>query len=225
MRTAFVVLRLAVALAIGAAAIGQISLSLGYWTDLGITNIGSNVTNFFSFFTIDANLLSLVVLVVGAVLLARGATVDPTWFLVARLSVVTYMVTTGVVYNLLLRGIELPQGSTLGWSNEILHVVAPLYLLIDWLFAPGRRPLPYRTVWAVIVFPLIWSIYTLLRGPFVEDQVFGNDYWYPYPFLNPFTSAQGYLTVAFYMLLITVIISLAALGAVWVSRRRSLNAA
>ena len=219
MRILFIVLRLGIAVAIAAAAIGQITLSLGYWTDKGVTNIGSNVTNFFSFFTIDANLLSLVAMLIGAVFLMQKKD-DPTWYLIARASVVTYMVTTGVVYNLLLRGIELPQGSTLGWSNEILHVVAPLYLLIDWLLAPGRKPLEYRAIWIVIIFPLVWAIYTLIRGPFVEDQVYGNNYWYPYPFLNPNTSAQGYLTVALYMLLITVVIALAGLGAVWVSRRK-----
>jgi hypothetical protein len=217
-RIAFIVLRILVPAAIVAAIVGQLVTSLDFWHTQGVTNIGSNVTNFLSFFTIDSNILSAVLLLVGAYFLARRVD-DPRWFLVARVSIVTYMVTTGVVYNLLLRGIELPQGSTLGWSNEILHVVAPIYLLVDWLFAPGRRPLSYRTIWVVIVFPLVWAVYTLIRGPFVTDQVYGNDYWYPYPFLNPVTSAQGYTTVAFFMLLITVVIAFAGLGAVWVSRR------
>ena len=35
----------------------------------------------------------------------------------------TYMIVTGLVYNILLRGIELPQGSEpIPWSNETLHV-------------------------------------------------------------------------------------------------------
>jgi hypothetical protein len=223
-RILFIVLRVGIAAAIAAAAFGQLFYSIDYWTDLGVTNIGSNVVNFFSFFTIDSNLLSLVLMLIGAVFLIRK-TDDPNWYLIARASVVTYMVTTGVVYNLLLRGIELPQGSTLAWSNEILHVIAPIYLLLDWVLAPGRKPLDYKTVWIVIVFPLVWSVYTLIRGPFVEDQVFGNAYWYPYPFLNPYTSAQGYVTVAFYMLLITVIIAAAGLGTVWVSRRKVSRAA
>lgn len=219
MRILFIVVRIAAATVIGAAAFGQLFQSIDYWSAKGVTNIPSNVVNFFSFFTIDSNLLSLLVLLVGAVLLIRK-TDDPEWFQVARASVVTYMVTTGVVYNLLLRGIELPQGSTLAWSNEVLHVIAPIYLLLDWILAPGRKPLRYTSVWIVIAFPLVWTIYTLIRGPFVEDQVFANDFWYPYPFLNPNTTEQGYLTVAFYILMITVLIAVAGLGTVWVSRRK-----
>lgn len=222
MRILFIVLRVAVVVAIAAAVIGQLAVSLGFWRGRGIEHVGTQVVNFFSFFTIDANILSAAVLAVGAVLMLRRRA-DPLWFQVARASVVTYMVTTGVVYNLLLRGIELPQGSTLGWSNEILHVVAPVLLLVDWLFAPGRKPLPFRIVWIVIVFPIAWAVYTLIRGPLVFDQVYGNDYWYPYPFLNPNLAPTGYFSVAFYVLLISAIISLAGLGVVWVSRRTAVR--
>ena len=76
-----------------------------------------------------------------------------------------YMATTGVVYNVLLRGIELPQGSTLPWSNEVLHVVAP-----DpdgARLAVRARPQPPRVEDDLghRVFPLVWGIYTLIRGP------------------------------------------------------------
>lgn len=225
MRPLFIVLRVIVAAAIVAAVIGQLVTSLAFWLDKGVEHIAVTVTNFFSFFTVDANVLSAVALLAGAVLGIRGMaslkyrTDDPGWFLVARVSVVTYMVTTGIVYNLLLRGIDLPQGSTLGWSNEILHVVAPIYLLVDWLFAPGRRPLPYRSVWIVIVFPIVWVVYTLVRGPFTIDEVYGRNFWYPYPFLNPNTAPEGYYSVSFFVVLISAVISLAGLGAVWISRR------
>ncbi|NQX28431.1 Pr6Pr family membrane protein [Microbacteriaceae bacterium VKM Ac-2854] len=222
MRILFTVLRAGIALAILAAIVGQMIVSLAFWEQRGVQDITTNVVNFYSFFTIDANVFSMVLMAIGAVLLLRR-TPDPRWFHVARASVVTYMVTTGVVYNLLLRGIELPQGNTLGWSNEVLHVVAPLYLLIDWLFAPGRKPLSYRVVWIVIVFPIIWAGYTLIRGPFTPDEVYGNEHWYPYPFLNPDRAATGYLSVSFYILLISAIISLAGLGVVWVSRRKSVQ--
>ena len=219
MRILFIVLRIVVPVAVVAAVIGQLVTSIGFWTDKGVTNIGSNVVNFLSFFTIESNILSAVVLLIGASLLV-GRQEDPRWFLVARLCVVTYMVTTGVVYNLLLRGIELPQGSTLGWSNEIMHVVVPIYLLVDWILAPGRRPVRWRAIWIVVIFPFVWSVYTLVRGPLVIDQVYGTDFWYPYPFMNPNVQPNGYASVAVYMLLITAVIALAGLGAIAASRTK-----
>jgi hypothetical protein len=221
MRALFIVLRIAVPIAVVAPLVGQLAVSLEFWRNSGVTNTGSNVVNFFSFFTVESNIAAAVVLLIGAGLALAGRTNDPLWFAVARASVTTYMVVTGIVYNLLLRGVELPQGSTLGWSNEVLHVVVPVYLLLDWILAPGRIALGAKRIWPILVFPVVWVIYTLLRGPFVVDQVFGNDFWYPYPFLNPNLSANGYLSVAFYVVLISAVIGLVAAGLLWISRRRA----
>jgi hypothetical protein len=174
--------------------------------------------HFFSFFTIESNVLSVIAMLVGAYFLLFRQGNDPGWYNFFRASVVTYMVTTGIVYNILLRGIELPQGSTLGWSNEILHLVGPLYLLIDWLFAPGRSPVRASRLLGVIVFPIVWVAYTLVRGPLAADYVMGNSYWYPYPFLNPNLNDQGYGVVAMYVVAIAVAIALIGAGVLWISR-------
>ena len=221
MRILFAVLRIAVAALIVAAVVGQLSLSLGYWADKGGVDTAAHTAHFFSFFTIDSNLLSVVALLIGSYLLLFRKGENPAAYNLFLAAVATYMITTGVVYNLLLRGIDLPQGSTLPWSNEVLHVIAPLYLLVDWLFAPGRSPIAARRIWVVLLFPLVWTAYTLVRGPFVDDQVYGNAFWYPYPFLNPFTSANGYLSVSFYVVLIAAVIGIVAAGVLWISRRPS----
>jgi hypothetical protein len=222
MRILFAVLRIAVAVLIVAAIVGQLNLSLGYWASKGGVDSATHVVHFFSFFTIDSNILSVVALLIGAFLLLFRKGDNPRQYNLFLAAVATYMITTGVVYNLLLRGIELPQGSTLAWSNEVLHVIAPLWLLIDWLFAPGRAPIATSQLWKILVFPLVWCVYTLVRGPLVADTVYGNPFWYPYPFLNPNTSANGYFSVAFYVILITLVISAAAVGVLWVSRRKAL---
>jgi hypothetical protein len=49
----------------------------------------------------------------------------------------------------------------------------------------------------------------------------GHGYWYPYPFLDPHLSPNGYLSVTFYIILIAAVIGLTAAGVVWVSRRKS----
>jgi hypothetical protein len=220
-RTLIVVLRFAVVAAIVAAIAGQLATSVRFWRSGGIDDVTVQVVNFFSFFTVESNAAAAVVLAIGGVLLLVRRGHDSEGFTLVRASVVTYMVVTGIVYNLLLRGIELPQGSTLAWSNEILHVVAPLYLLVDWVVAPGRVPLAARRLWPVLIFPIAWVVYSLVRGPFVADAVSGNSFWYPYPFLNPETSANGYLSVAFYVVLIAVLIAIVAAGVLWVSRRRT----
>ncbi|GAB3606262.1 hypothetical protein GCM10027413_16710 [Conyzicola nivalis] len=219
MRTLFVILRIAVVVAITVAIVAQLSASLGFWRESGVTDPTTQVVNFFSFFTIESNVASAVVLAIGAVLLIVRQGPDGQGFTLARACVTSYMIVTGIVYNLLLRGIELPQGSTVGWSNEILHVAAPLYLLIDWILAPGRSRLAARKIWLVLVYPIVWVVYTLVRGPFVTDVIYGNEYWYPYPFLNPVTSDGGYLSVAIYVVAIAAAIALIAAGVLWVSRR------
>ncbi len=219
-RILFTVLRIAVAGAIIAAVVGQLQTSTAFWDGIGIDDKSVLYVNFFSFFTIESNLLTVAVGIIGATLLLIGKGDDPLWFAIFRAATATYMITTGVVYNLLLRGIELPQGATLPWSNEVLHVVGPLYMVIDWLFAPGRRRLETSRLWIVVSFPLAWVVYTLIRGPLTADIVQRRDTWYPYPFLNPDTSANGYSSVSFYIVVITVVIGLTAAGVLWVSRRR-----
>lgn len=219
MRVFFAVLRATVAVGVVAAIAGQLQTSLVFWRASGVRRLGVTVTNFFSFFTIDSNVLSVLALLAGAVLLLRTRASDPTWFLVGRLCVTAYMVTTGVVYNLLLRSIELPQGATLAWSNEVLHLLAPVYLLVDWLFAPGRRAVPWGAVAIVAAFPLVWVSYTLIRGPGVYDEVRRRDTWYPYPFLDPATSPLGWVSVAVYVVVIAAVVTGAGALAVLVSRR------
>jgi hypothetical protein len=207
MRSLFIVVRVVGAGAIVAAIVGQLMTSHTFWTQqAGLTDISTQIVNFFSFFTIDSNVLTVAAFVIGAVCLIRGELPEPRWFTIGRASVTAYMATTFIVYNLLLRGIELPQGATLGWSNEILHVVGPLLVIIDWLFAPGRNRLEWRALWVVVAFPVVWAVYTMVRGPFVHDAVAGADFWYPYPFLNPQIAPEGYFSVAFYILLIAGII-------------------
>ena len=218
MRIPFAVFRVAAAGLIIAAIVAQLQRSYSIWLADDVADMGFQFVNFFSFFTIEANVFSIVVLLTGAVF-AFARKPDAVWFNVARGAVATYMITTGVVYNLLLRNVELPQGTTVAWSNEVLHVVAPIVLLIDWLFAPGRFAMATKTIWLIVSFPLIWGAYTLIRGPFAFDERLGRN-WYPYPFMNPETSANGYLSVTFYMILIAVVIGAAGAGVIWLSRKR-----
>jgi hypothetical protein len=200
-----------------AAIVAQLIRSVGNWQATGL-NVGFGVTNFFSFFTIDANVGTIVVLLIGAALVFARRN-DPRWYTVFRAIVVTYMAVTGIVYNLLLRGVELPQGTTVEWSNEVLHVVACAYIVLDWFIAPGRVTLAWKSLRAIVVFPIIWIIYTMVRAPLTTELNYGGKAFYPYPFLDPGLAHEGWFSVVFYMILITGVILGAGAGVIWVSRR------
>lgn len=218
------VLRIVMAAAIVAAVVAQLNASVTRAMGNG-DDVGTVVANFFSFFTILSNVGSAVVLVWAAVwFFTRGAraSAEPYGLALALASVTTYMIVTGIVYNLLLRGIELPQGSQpIPWSNETLHVVAPIFLLLDLFLGPLRRRLPWRAVLAVIIFPIVWVIYTLIRGPLVTNPITDQPFWYPYPFLNPNNFDNGYVTVALYVVGIAIGIVAVSFFVVWIGRRRA----
>lgn len=218
MRLLFVVLRLVGAVAITAAVVVQLAQSYAVWTGKGLPHPENLFVNFFSYFTIDSNVGAAVVFLIGAVVLLRKRE-DPRWFGVLRGCVTAYMAVTGIVYNMLLRGVNVSEGATVPWSNEILHVVGPLLIVVDWLFAPGRVRLDWTTIWWVVSFPIVWAVYSMIRGPLAYDYVAGKHTWYPYPFLDPGNSPEGYVSVAFYIMLIAAVIGGLGCAVIWVSRR------
>jgi hypothetical protein len=214
--------RAVMAVLLAAAIIRQLAASIGTAIELD-RDLATTIANFFSFFTILSNTAAAVVLLSAAVWFVtrgRGKDAEPAGLAVALACVSTYMVITGIVYNLLLRSIQLPQGSEpVWWSNEVLHLIGPLFLLVDVFVGPLRRALPWRALWAVVAFPIVWVIYTMLRGPLVTNPVSGEPFWYPYPFLNP-NAPGGWGSVLVYVVGIAVAILAVGLLVVWVGRRR-----
>jgi hypothetical protein len=132
---------------------------------------------YFSYFTIESSMMNVVVLLVGGSLAFRRPR-DTELFTSVRVAILSYAVITGLVYNVLLRNIpgdgsyEPPR-----WCNEVMHVWVPIFILLDWLLAPGRVRVPWKRLWLVVSFPLAWLAFTMIRGAITG--------WYPYPFLEP----------------------------------------
>jgi len=204
-----------------AAIAAQLAKSVGTSIELG-RDVATTIANFFSFFTILSNAVAAVVLLWAAVWFwtrGRDADTEPPGLAVALAAVSTYMIITGIVYNTLLRGIELPQGSEpVWWSNEVLHLIGPLFLLADVFVGPLRRALSWRSLWTIVAFPIVWVVYTMLRGPIVTNPVSGDPFWYPYPFLNP-NNPGGWPSVIVYVIGIAVAILAVASFVVWWGRR------
>jgi hypothetical protein len=219
-RITWAVVRLLTVLAVLVAVVSQYVVSSSFWRSAGVEGIAGKTLDFLMFFTIQSNLLAAVVLGIGAVRLLRRGSVPGRGWTTLRLAAATYMVTTGVVYNLLLRGLPTIPGGNLPWSNDVQHVVVPALVLLDWLLAPDRRALGYGAVGRVVVYPLVWVAVTLARGPFTGNEVTGAATYYPYPFLDPATG-DGYAAVAVWIVVIAAFICGMALLLIAIGRRAS----
>lgn len=221
-RVIWAIVRLATAALIAAAVITQFTTTFTLTVEKG-RDVTTTLVNFFSFFTILSNCLGAIVMLIGGLwLLTRGTRKqwEPRWMSYAWISVGTYMVVTGIVYNILLRGYVLEQGATVVWANEVLHLIGPAIFLLDLIFCIARRRVGWTAMGAAVLFPIAWVMYTLLRGENVTSPVTGDPYWYPYPFLNPYLQPNGYFGVGLYVIGIAAAILAVAALAVWRTRMR-----
>jgi hypothetical protein len=173
-----------------------------------------NGLNIASFFTIQSNVLCAVVL------LGLGLRHDHPLHRVAKVlrgPVVLYMAMTGIVYAVLLAPAAADVGLQLPWVNFVLHVAAPLYIVVDWFVAPPvPSPAPRQAVvW--LAFPVVWLAYTLIRGPIAD--------WYPYPFIDPRPdgsehAAGSWWAVVRNVAVLTPLVALFAQALVWITRHR-----
>jgi hypothetical protein len=157
-----------------------------------------NPFNFFGFFTMQSNIITAVILLLAALATFMGRRQSPALVL-ARACATTYIVIVGIVYNTLLAGLE--GGISLDWANWVLHVAFPIYAALDWILFGDHDTVPWKHLWVVLSYPVVWIIVVLIRG--------ATDGWVPYPFLDP---AQGYGVVALYC--ISIFALTAIVGAV-----------
>ncbi|WP_440708744.1 Pr6Pr family membrane protein [Herbiconiux sp. YIM B11900] len=197
----------AVRLVVGVGLLGTIVVQIAD----RVVNDAFDPWEYFSYFTIETSLMNIVVLIAGGMLALRMP-VDTVLYTTVRMAVLTYAIVTAGVYNLLLRNVPYDGGYPgLAWPNEVIHVVVPIVLLLDWLFSPGRPPLRWKTLSVVAVYPVAWLGYTLIRGAASGGAI------YPYPFLDPATAGWG--SVLAYIVALTAV--LLALGALAIAYSRA----
>ncbi|WP_280228242.1 Pr6Pr family membrane protein [Nocardia cyriacigeorgica] len=158
---------------------------------------GFSIANYFSYFTIQSNVLGVVVLLVGALL----DPADRRWQAIRGASTL-YLLITGVVYAVLLANIDVML--TDRWINDVLHRLLPLVMVLDWVVVPVTLGLTGRLLGALLIYPAVYGAYTLIRGPFVD--------WYPYPFLDP--REQGYVSLVIGLVVLTGVFALLAVAVV-----------
>ena len=163
---------------------------------------GAALPNFFSYFTMQSAIAAVALWIVGGVISVRQSA-DPRWLLTARMLVTTYQIVSGVVYTLIVaqavaRGVSIQVPVT----SQILHYWMPAYALVDWLMAPRRSSVGWRTLRVVLVFPLIWGAFTMVRGTMVG--------WYPYFFLDPYQVSGPVEFAVSSAIVLSFIVSIAA---------------
>lgn len=210
---ALTTLRAALATSMVLATFTQLANYEVYWRRIGLHDLGLRTGNFFSAFTFQVNLIGAVILVVGAWLLWRDHGDEPLWFTRIRLCLLAAIVVVGVVYNLLLRGEPTGPGEQVDWANNVVHVVAPLGITIDWLVTPHAPRIPLSDVALVPVYPVVWLVYSFVRALLVPDEIERTPYFYPYGFLNPHGAGgwPGVLTMIGILILLIVAVGAAAI--------------
>ena len=168
------------------------SLAIGYKLTFALLGFSAVVTeiatlvernhfnpfNFFSYFTIQSNIFAFVMLIVSALAVARNKRSSKLNLL--RGAATLYMVITGIVFAVLLAGVEGSILTAVPWDNLVLHYIMPVVLLIDWLVDKPSKAITFKRSFVWLIYPISYVIYSLVRGQLVN--------WYPYPFLNPKTN-------------------------------------
>ena len=161
--------------------------------------------NIFAFFTIDSNVLVGVVCLLLAIRLERSSTV----FAVFRLTGFVAITVTFVVFHTVLSGL-LDLDSWAAFNNQLQHTVVPIMAVVGWLAFGPRGLTSARVVWWTIAFPLLYVLFTAIRGPLASN-------WYPYPFAD--VHALGYLRVVINALWVSLLFLGIAAGAHLLDRR------
>jgi hypothetical protein len=180
-----------------------------------VTQIWSEVANdafyperYFSYFTIQSSLINIVAFAAGGFVAWRGVK-DTRLFTLVRISVFSYAIVTGVVYNVLLRNIPYDGYEPPAWCNESTHVWVPIVIVLEWLCATGRLSLRLRAMWWALLYPLAWVTFTVVRGIITG--------WWPYPFLQP-DGPNGVGGVVVYIVGIAAFMSLNAFIALVIAK-------
>jgi hypothetical protein len=153
-----------------------------------------DIVNFFSYFTIQSNVIGIAILLLLA---ARGAAPKPAWLESLRGAATVYLTITFVVVVALLSNVDV--GLQLAWVDFALHKLTPVVIVADWVLDPPFLSISWRHSLTWLAYPLVWLAYTMLRGPIAG--------WYPYPFLDPANGGYGKVAV-------TIVVVLAAGAAV-----------
>lgn len=187
-----------------AAAVALVAVGSSLWAAAGRGT--DALADVLSFFTVQSNLIGAAVMLLAAVRVRHAPSATLDWL---RGGAVVYLVVTMVVYNLLLS-----QGQPMTWTNAVVHILFPLYAVVDWLVDPPAGRIGWGRALLWLAYPTLYVVYTFARGAIVG--------WYPYPFFD--LRVREPATVAAYTLALyaigVLVIAAVYLGGEWRRARR-----
>jgi hypothetical protein len=166
-----------------------------------------DATRFFAFFTIQSNLVGVAAF---SWLVARPDGPRSRGIELLRAGAAIYLTVTFLVVIVLLNGVDVQL--QLVWVDVVLHKVFPVIVVLDWLLDAPRTRLVTRDIATLVVYPLIWTGVTMVRG------AIDPAHWYPYPFLDPANGGYGQVLVTAVAVTIGFIVISAAI--IWLGNWR-----
>ncbi|MGW5053505.1 Pr6Pr family membrane protein [Actinokineospora sp. NPDC004072] len=165
--------------------------------------VAGRVFTMLCYFTIQSN----IIVCATHAMLARDPDRGGWVFAVFRVAGLIGIIVTGLVYHAVLRGLYDLSGLA-HFADLLLHTATPLLTVAGWLLFGPRGRISATTAAAALLFPALYLVLTLVRGPIAE--------FYPYPFID--VTELGYGTVLLNSLVVAALFLALALGALGVDR-------
>jgi hypothetical protein len=161
--------------AVALALVGLFGLVLQYYLLLEATkdlSLGRSTLRFFSYFTIQANILVVLMLMAFAL---RPKIEEWAVHPFERSAIASYIVVVALVYVTTLRELWSPQGAQ--WlADVLLHYVMPLAYLAFWLVVMRKAGLRWYDPLLWLIYPVFYLGFVLVHGRFTG--------FFPYPFID-----------------------------------------
>ena len=165
-------------------------------------SLGTRLIRFFSYFTIESNILVLAIAALVALGAARGA-----GRALVHLDALIGITVTGIVFAFILA----PDQAHIGLASVLLHYVSPPLALLVWLALGPWEARSWRILGPALLWPLGYLVWTVVHGA-ISD-------WYPYGFIDAGELGAGrMLRNALLVLVFGVLLGLAVIA---VDRRRA----
>ena len=164
------------------------------------TSHPERIVRFFTYFTIESNILVLLT----AVVLAAGPE-QGVRFVLLHLDALLGITVTGIIFATILA----PDGADVGTASVLLHYISPPLAVLAWLFLGPWGARSRSLIGPALVWPIGYLVWVLIWGAITD--------WYPYDFVD--VAEHGYGTVLLNAVLVLVLGIVLLLAFLAVNRR------